>query len=293
VNIASEYDLRSLQHEQRMLDLYRRQSPSDGGLLQPLANACWRAASFDWRLHSDPDSTRHLWLEAAHALAEGFERKRAGFGRTHEDLFLALHLSIASRARDLLGSLVHMVPTATDGARSRRRARSQLLLLEAYRGIARSIVERKREHARHAQGLLEEARAEADYDWWKEQFPSAGEVAWKIEEYEAIRGLLSVIARFVGQQSEAWEKDDRTDADFDLSLCVEFGSLMDQALLRLDQFIELEINHRPKLNVWLPGVALAILASSAGLSLEWLEIRQEDSQKGYARLPLALVQPQV
>ena len=61
---------------------------------------------------------------------------------------------------------------------------------------------------------------------------------------------------------------------------------MDAALLSLDQFIELEINHRPKLSVWLPGVALTILAESAGLSLEWLEMRQEDSQKGYARLPL-------
>lgn len=273
-----------------MLDLYRRQSASDGALLQPLANACWRAASFDWRLHEDPDSTRHLWLEAAQALAEGFERKRAGFGRTHEDLFLALHLSIASRARDLLGSLVHMAPTATVATRSRRLARSPLLLLEAYRGIARSILERKREHARHAQGLLEEARAETDYDWWKEQFPSTGEVAWKIEEYEAIRGLLSVIARFVGQQSVDWENEHGRDADFDLSLCVEFGSLMDAALLSLDEFIELEVNHRPKLSVWLPGVALTILAESAGLSLEWLEVRQADGQKGYVRLPLQLVQ---
>jgi len=276
-----------------MLDLYRRQSPSDGGLLQPLANACWRAASFDWRLHSDPDSTRRLWLEGAQVLAEGFERKRAGFGRSHEDLFLAMHLSIASRARDLLGSLVHKAPAATDGTRSRRLARSPLLLLEAYRGIARSIVERKREHARHALGLLEEARAEPDYDWWKEQFPSTGEIAWKIEEYKAIRALLGVIARFVGKQSTEWENDDGKDADFDLSLCMEFGSLMDAALLSLDQFIELEINHRPKLNIWLPGVALTILAESAGLSSEWLELRQEDSQKGYTHLPLALVQPHV
>ena len=92
---------------------------------------------------------------------------------------------------------------------SRRLARSPLLLLEAYRGIARSILERKREHARHAQGLLEEARAEADYDWWKEQFPSTDEVAWKIEEYEAIRGLLRVIARFVDKQSAEWEHERR------------------------------------------------------------------------------------
>jgi hypothetical protein len=52
----------------------------------------------------------------------------------------------------------------------------------------------------------------------------------------------------------------------------------------------LEINHRPKLSVWLPGVALTILAESAGLSSEWLQVRHEDSQKGYARLPLELVQ---
>lgn len=273
-----------------MLDLYRRRSASDGGLLQPLANACWRAASFEWRLHEDPDSTRQLWLEAARALAEGFERKRAGFGRTPEELFLAMHLAIASRGRDLTRNLIHMAPATPNSNGTRRIARSPLRLLEAYRAIARAIVEQRREYAAQAQDLLAEARSEADYYEWKQRFPSVVEVAWKIDEHEAIRGLLSVIARFVSMQSAEWENEEGKDADFDLSLCLEFGSKMDAALLSLDQFLDLEINHRPKLSVWLPGVALTILAESAGLSLEWLQIRHEDSQKGYARLPLELVQ---
>src|SRR4030095_13829723 len=110
MNIVVEYDLRSLQHEQRMLALYRRQSASDGGLLQPLANACWRAAAFDWRLHEDSGSIRRLCEEAARALTEGFVRKRAGFERGPSELLLAIHLSITARSFDLVRSLMHMVP---------------------------------------------------------------------------------------------------------------------------------------------------------------------------------------
>lgn len=289
MNFASEYDLRSLQHEQRMLDLYRQQSASDGGLLQPLANACWRAAAFDWRLNEDPDSIRRLWTEAARALAEGFVRKRAGFGRGPEELLLAVHFSIASKAFDLAKSLIHMVPAIPSSTRGRGMRRSPLLLLDGYLSIVRAVVERKKEHAREGQVLLEEARAESDYDWWKQQFPSAHEVTWKIDEYEATRGLLSVIARLVCQQTSQWENNEHYEADFDVPICMEFMSLMDSALLSLDRFIESEINHRPKLYFWLPGIALSILAERAGLGLEWLQDRQQDSQPGYARLPLALV----
>jgi hypothetical protein len=287
--MTSEYDLRSLQHEQRMLDLYRRGSAGDGGLLEPLANACWRAAAFDWRLHEDTGSIRRLWEEAARALAEGFVRKRAGFDRSPEELLLAVHFSIATRAFDLVKSLTHMIPAIPSGARGRRVARSTLLLLDGYLSIVRAIVERKKEHALTAHSLLEEARTESDYDWWRQQFPSSREVAWKIDEHEATRGLLSVIARLVVKQPSRWESDRSSEPDLDMPTCLEFVSLMDGALLSLDRFVEAEINHRPKLYFWLPGIALSVLAQGAGLSLEWLEVRQEDSQIGYSRLPLKLV----
>lgn len=274
-----------------MLELYRRGSASDGGLLQPLANACWRAAAFDWRVNEDTGSIRRLWEEAARALTEGFVRKRAGFERSPNELLLAVHFSIATRAFDLVGSLMHMIPAMPSSAQVRRMARSPLLLLDGYLSIARAIVERKKEHAHAAQSLLEEARAESDYEWWRQQFPTAGEVSWKIDEHEATRGLLSVIARLVVKQTSRWENND-SEPDLDMPICMEFVSLMDDALLNLDRFVESEINHRPKLYFWLPGIALSILAESAGLSLEWLQVRQEDSQKGYARLPLKLVHGQ-
>jgi hypothetical protein len=288
MNITSEYDLRSLQHEQRMLELYRRQSASDGGLLQPLANACWRAAAFDWRLHEDTGSIRRLCEEAARALTEGFVRKRAGFERSPAELLLAIHLSIAARSFDLVRSLMHMVPALSPSARVRRMARSPLLLLEGYVLIARAIVERKEEHAREAQGLLEAARAESDNDWWRKQFPSAREVAWRIDEHEATRRLLSVIARLIVRESSPWNNHD-SDSDSDVATGKEFVSLMDEVLLSLDRFIESEVKHNPKLYFWLPGIALSVLAESAGLPLEWLQVRQQNSQKGYARLPLKLV----
>ncbi len=289
MNIASEYDVRSLLHEQRMLELYRRGSANDGGLLEPLANAYWRAASFDWRLHEENGSIRRLWEEAARALAEGFMRKRAGFGRSPEELLLAVQFAIATRSFDLVSSLMHMTPSTPANARGRRSARSTMALLDGYLAITRAVVERKKEHARTTQALLEEARADSDSDWWREQFPSSHEAIWKIDEHEAIRGLLKVIGRQVLKQSSQWENNQDLESDFDLSLCMEFASLVDAALLRLDRFIESEMNHRPKLYCWLPGIALSILAERAGLPLEWLQVREEDSEKGYARLPLKLV----
>jgi hypothetical protein len=100
---------------------------------------------------------------------------------------------------------------------------------------------------------------------------------------------LSVIARLLVKQNSRWEENPDFESDLDMPICVEFMSLMDHALLSLDRFIESEINHRPKLYFWLPGIALTILAERAGLPLEWLQVREEDNHKGYARLPLKLV----
>lgn len=272
-----------------MLNLYRHGSSSDGGLLQPLANACWRASAFDWRVKADVRSLRHLWEEAARALAEGFVRKRAGFEGNHADLSLALHLAIGARNFDLVSRLMHTVPTVTSSVQGRRMPRSPRLLLDAYLLTVRAVVERRKEHARAAQSALLEARVEVDHEWWQEQSLSAGEVDWKITEHEAIRSLLSIITRLVLQQSSHWENNQGSEADFEMSLCMEFVSAMDEVVLVLDRFIESEINHRPKLYFWLPGIALSILAERAGLSLEWLQVRHEENQAGYIRLPLNLV----
>lgn len=268
-----------------MLNLYRQGSNSDGGLLQPLANACWRASAFDWRIKADTSAIRRLWEEAARALAEGFVRKRAGFECNYADLLLAVHLSIGAQNFDLTSSLIHTVP----GVRTRRIPRSSRLLLEGYLLTVRAVLERRKEHARAAQSLLPDARAEADHEWWREQFPSESELTWRITEHEAIQNLLSVIARLVLNQPSRWESDRNSEADLDMSICMEFVSLMDDVLVALDRFIESEINHRPKLYLWLPGIALSILAERAGLSLEWLQVRHEDNQVGYSRLPLTLV----
>lgn len=288
MNATLEYDQRSLQHEQRMLNLYRHGSSSDGGLLQPLANACWRASAFDWRVKADTRSLRHLWEEAARALAEGFVRKRAGFECNHDDLSLALHLAIGARNFDLVNRLMHTVPTVSSSVRGRLPS-SHRLLLDSYLLTIRAVIERRKEHARAAQNALLETRAEVDREWWQEQSLSDREVDWKIAEHEAIRSLLSVITRLVLQQSSQWENNQSGEADFDMSLCMEFVSAMDEVLLVLDRFIESEINHRPKLYFWLPGIALSILAERAGLSLEWLQVRHEENQAGYTRLPLNLV----
>jgi len=109
---ATDYDARSWQHERRMLDLYRKGAASDAGLLQPLANACWRAAAFEWRLHEDAAAVRTLWGEGARALAEGFVRKRAGFEQSAEQLILGLHFRSLRRQSTVTRNLAYAKATA-------------------------------------------------------------------------------------------------------------------------------------------------------------------------------------
>ncbi len=112
---AQDYDLRSLNHERRMLGVYRARVSSDGSLLQPLANACWRAASFEWGLYKNAVAVRHLWSEGARALVEGFARRRTGFDPSPDQLILAFHLTTAARTRDAFTSLASIAPRAVSG----------------------------------------------------------------------------------------------------------------------------------------------------------------------------------
>src|SRR3712207_928902 len=88
---TNDYDLRSLQHERRMLAAYRKTAPEDAALLQPLANACWLAASFEWIIYRDAETVRRLWAESARTLAQGFSRRRAGFDPSPDQFVLAFY----------------------------------------------------------------------------------------------------------------------------------------------------------------------------------------------------------
>lgn len=285
INNSVDYDLRSLQHERRMLARYRQDVPLDGTLAQPLANACWRAACFEWRLYNDVATVRRLWGEGALSLAGGFSRKRPGFDPSPDQFVLALHLSIAAREPDAFTTLAFSEPNLRSGvlraARAFRHSRAHFHLAEGYALIARAVAERAPGAARAAIESLEAARAESEREWWERQFPDALDAAWRISEHEAICVLLSAVARRAAGETPAGE-DAPEVAD-------EFAAVVSETLLRLDQFAEADANHHPKLYVWLPGVALCALAASAGLPMRWLEERHETHAAGYARLPPALL----
>src|ERR671916_778996 len=203
-----DYDLRSLQHERRMLAVYRRQAATDASALQPLANACWRAASFEWALYGDSDTVRRLWGEAAGALARGFARRQPGFDPSPDQLILALHFAIAARERDAFTTLAMSAPNLRDGAlreaRAFRSSRAHFHLAEGYALTARALVEQKAHPARAAVASLEAARAESDRGWWERQFPDPLDAAWRVSEHEAVCALLSAVARRVaGEPSGA------------------------------------------------------------------------------------------
>ena len=294
---ARDYDLRSLHHERRMLAAYRQATAKgDSSLLQPLANACWRASAFEWALYKEAETVRRLWAEAARALAQGFARGRAGFDPSPDQLVLGLHFAIASRERDAFTSLALAAPNLRDGALRRetsafRGSRAHFHLAEGYAVVARALVERNQSPARAAVESLEGARGESDQSWWERQFPDPLDAAWRASEHEALCALLSAVARRVADAPPPPSPghDEDVSSDEEERLAATFASTVDETLRQLGRFVECDINHHPKLYIWLPGVALCALAASAALPTRWLAERIEAKAEGYERLPLDLL----
>ncbi|HEV2763594.1 MAG TPA: hypothetical protein VGV38_11505 [Pyrinomonadaceae bacterium] len=284
---ATDYDSRSLQHERRMLNVYRRAtSQGDASLLQPLSNACWRASSFEWVLYHDEETVRRLWAEAARTLAAGFSRRQAGFDPSPDQLVLGLHFAIAAREREAFTALSATAPNLRDGAlreaKAFRGSRAHFHLAEGYVLLSRSLVEHAPVAAKAAAGSLKAAREESERDWWARQFPNALEAAWRASEHEAVCTLLEHVARRVSAEDEPTEEADERAAE-------AFARTVDDALLRLRRFVTSDPNHHPKLYVWLPGVALCALAASAAFPTDWLAERFDANAPGYERLPPELL----
>ena len=290
---TGDYDLRCLQHERRMLAVYRRQAAHDASALQPLANACWRAASFEWALYGDADTVRRLWGEAAGALARGFARRQPGFDPSPDQLILALHFAIAARERDAFTTLALTAPNLRDGAlheaRAFRSSRAHFHLAEGYALTARALVEQKPHPARAAAAALEGARAEIDRGWWERQFPDPLDAAWRVSEHEAVCALLSAVARRVAEGPEAAGGPDARDETAGARAAAEVARTTDDTLERLEHFIAHDPDHHPKLYAWLPGLALCALAASAAFPMDWLAERHERGAEGYERLPPELL----
>jgi hypothetical protein len=286
---TGDYDLRSLNHERRMLGVYRRQSAHDAGVLQPLANSCWRAASFEWALYGDAETVRRLWGEAAGALARGFARQQPGFDPSPDQLVLALHFAIAAREREAFSTVALSAPNlregALRGAQAFRSSRAHFHLAEGYALVARALVEQKPHPARAAVAALDAARAESDRGWWERQFPDPLDAAWRVSEHEAVCALLSAVARRVAGEPA----DDASPEEAEEAAAEEFARTVDETLARLEHFLAHDPNHHPKLYAWLPGVALCALAASAGFPTGWLAARHERDSEGYARLPPELL----
>lgn len=285
---TGDYDLRSLNHERRMLAVYRRQSAHDAGAIQPLANACWRAACFEWALYRDAETVRRLWGEAAAALARGFARRQPGFDPSPDQLVLALHFAIAAREREAFSTLAMSAPNLRDGAlreaRAYRSSRAHFHLAEGYALVARALVEQKPNPARAAVASLEAARAETDRGWWERQFPDPLDAAWRVSEHEAVCALLSAVARRVAD-----EATDEPREDADETTAEEFARTVDETLARLEHFLAHDPDHHPKLYAWLPGLSLCALAASARFPMGWLADRHERETEGYERLPPELL----
>lgn len=294
---VGDYDLRSLQHERRMIAAYRRSSPDDATLLQPLANACWRAACFEWKLYKEVETTRRLLGEAARALAQGFSRRRAGFDPSPDQFVLALALSLAAREREAFTALALTDPNPRTGAMREAQAftgsRSHFHLAEGFSFVAKAIFERSVQAARSALQSINAAREESDRGWWTRQFPDALDAAWRIDEHEAICLLLGAVAHKIADEHATTDDPAttvETDAEAkDARVAEKFADAIEDALHTLRRYVEQDTHHHPKLYFWLPGIALCALARSAGIRINWLEERRAASPVEYSRLPLELI----
>lgn len=287
---AGAYDLRSLNHERRMLSVYRSKvADGDASHAQPLANACWRASMFEWALYREADVVRQLWAEAALTLADGFAHRRHGFDPSPDQLVLALHFAVASREREAFTQVALAAPASREGAlrgaRAFRTSRAHFHLAEGYALVARALVERQPAPARAAVQSLEAARAENDRGWWERQFPDPLDAAWRASEHESVCALLGAVARRLVRQGDDGAPHPEDEDD----LAAGFARTVDETLVRLKRFVETDANHHPKLYVWLPGLAVCALAASAALPVGWLTERYESKADGYERLPFELL----
>lgn len=274
-----------------MLARYRQATARDGALLQPLANSCWRAACFEWRLHRDAETVRDLLGEGARALAQGFARRRAGFDPNPEQFILALHMALASRERDAFTSLAMSEPNLREGALRGSRAfsgsRAHFHLAEGYALVTRALVERTPLPANAAVESLTAAAAANERGWWERQFPDAADAAWRVSEHEAICLLLGAVAARLTEFSPHAPNADASCLGEELA--GQFARVVDETLRLMERFTAADANHHPKLYLWLPGIALCALASSAGLPAAWLSERHAARAAGYARLPAELL----
>jgi|GEM_PF-3470146 len=288
---ARDYDVRSHEHELRMVGRYRLAAPRDGSLLQPLANACWRAACFEWRLRRDAEAVRRLLGEAARALAQGFTRRRAGFDPNPEQFVLGLHTALAAREFDAFNALATSDPNLRTGAlreaRAFRGSPGHFHLAEGYALVARSLAERTPLPAHAAVESLTAALSATGREWWERQFTDALDAAWRMSEHEAVCLLLGAVAARLTEFSPARGRARSGERDEELTR--EFARVVDDTLQRLEKFAASDVNHHPKLYLWLPGIALCALAGSAGLPTPWLSQRHASRAPGYARLPPELL----
>lgn len=295
---TSDYDRRALAHERRMVDSYRERAANDPSLWQPLANACRRAASFEWRVNRDGVAVVGLWAEAARNLAHGFARPHAEFDRTPDQFILALHLAIAAREREAFTQLAACAPNfehlahhdgSTNEPRAFQNSRAHIHLAQGYGLVATALIERAPVAARNAIETLRAARLESDPAWWQSQFPEALDSAWRMVEHEAVCLLLEAIAAQIARLDDATRTNEprAREAERHTAHAEDFALKVDETLGALDEFIRYSPDHHPKLYVWLPGVAVCTLAASARLPVAWLAERQqmEATKELYAPLP--------
>ena len=294
---GGDYDVRSLRHERRMLGVYRRRERSDGGDLQPLANACWRAGSFEWALSGDARVTRSLWAEGARALAEGFTGGFSGFDPSPDQYILALNLAVAGRDADCLATLAHLGPGLISGAmrdaRAFRGAPGLINLAEGYSFIARALAENNPGAIAAAVSSLDAALEESQAAWWNERFPNPREARWLETEHRSVCILLGQIARVVARAGTAIPPSTDLAArgltGKSASVEEKLSGAIDDAILQRNRFVDSDSNHHPKLYIWLPGLAVCGLAMAAGLPMNWLRTGQGTSNRVADRLPLPLL----
>lgn len=296
--VDSEYALRSLHHETKMLALYRRQAAANPALRRAWVNACCRAAAFEWVLSQDCDKVELLWREAVHVLQQSCAAHSPNTRPETDQLLLGLHLALITREAEAFRSLAHFATQAQSLRTARQTTVStRYHLVEGYGLLAVALLEQRLEPARAALQSLRAALATSNCQSWRRHAPNLLAAGWWMAEHRAVCMLLKAVTEIILQSdapaiaSSPWllPASARFSPEPTPPFSAQFALAMDDALLRLEKFVTLDAAHHPKLFLWIPGLALCHFARSAQVSLEWLSQRFSPPQPGYTRLPEALL----
>ncbi|MFN7928249.1 MAG: hypothetical protein U0Y68_09910 [Blastocatellia bacterium] len=237
--VDSEYALRSLHHETKMLALYRRQAAANPALRRAWVNACCRAAAFEWVLSQDCDKVELLWREAVHVLQQSCAAHSPNTRPETDQLLLGLHLALITREAEAFRSLAHFATQAQSLRTARQPLSARATTLSKATACWPSPYWNNAWN-QHLGGIAIPPRGAVQWcQSWRRHAPNLLAAGWWMAEHRAVCMLLKAVTEIILQSdapaiaSSPWLLPaSRFSPEPTPPFSAQFALAMDDALLR-------------------------------------------------------------